>query len=132
MGKAFAMRLVQMGLDAYFIGETITPIVSKGDLVFLISNLGQTYSAIQTAQISRRIQATTIVLTSHKNSKLARWGDIVIEFNPKLDKDKVCLAPLGTLFEDGALILMDGMVSALMKKKGESDASLRDRHAIWV
>jgi 6-phospho-3-hexuloisomerase len=132
VGKAFAMRLVQMGLDAYFIGETITPIVKKGDLVFLISNLGQTFSAIQTAQISQRIRAKTIILTSHRESKLSRLGDVVIVFNPRLDKSNLCLAPLGTLFEDGALILLDGMISALMKKKKETDASLRDRHAIWV
>ena len=132
VGKAFAMRLVQMGLDAYFIGETITPLVKKGDLVFLISNLGQTFSAIQTAQISQRLGAKTVVLTSHPESKLSRLGDVVIEFNPDIDKAKLHLAPLGTLFEDGAMILLDGMVSALMKKKKETDASLRDRHAIMV
>ncbi len=132
VGKAFAMRLVQMGLDAYFIGETITPIVRKGDLVFLISNLGETYSAIQTAEISKRIEADVILLTSQENSKLAGLADIQILFNPKIDKEKIHMAPLGTLFEDGALILLDGMVSALMKKKKESDSTMRDRHAIWV
>ncbi|MEM1857523.1 MAG: iron dicitrate transport regulator FecR, partial [Thermoplasmata archaeon] len=29
IGKSFAMRLVQLGLTAYFIGETITPIVTE-------------------------------------------------------------------------------------------------------
>ncbi|MEM3277847.1 MAG: SIS domain-containing protein, partial [Thermoplasmata archaeon] len=46
ISKAFAMRLVQLGITAYFIGETITPIVSDRDLTILISNQGTTKSTL--------------------------------------------------------------------------------------
>ncbi|MCK5024870.1 MAG: SIS domain-containing protein, partial [Thermoplasmata archaeon] len=49
MSKAFAIRLVQLGLKVFFVGETITPIVEKDDLVIIVSNTGETMSAIQTA-----------------------------------------------------------------------------------
>jgi D-arabinose 5-phosphate isomerase GutQ len=41
IGRAFAMRLVQTGLTAYVIGESVTPIVKKGDAVFILSGQGE-------------------------------------------------------------------------------------------
>ena len=40
--RAFAMRLVQLGIDCYFIGETITPVGGDGDGVLIGSNKGAT------------------------------------------------------------------------------------------
>jgi hypothetical protein len=54
IGRAFAMRLVQTGLTAYVIGESVTPIVKKGDAVFILSGQGESSSSIQTANIVRR------------------------------------------------------------------------------
>ena len=48
IGRAFAMRLVQAGLRAYVIGESVTPIVRQGDAVFVLSAQGESYSSIQT------------------------------------------------------------------------------------
>ena len=61
VGKAFSVRLVQMGLDVHFIGDTTTPIVEKEDLVLIISNTGETWSALQTANIIGRLGATGAV-----------------------------------------------------------------------
>src|SRR5512136_3192962 len=58
VGKAFSVRLVQMGLDVHFVGDTTTPIVEKDDLLLVISNTGETMSAAQTANIVGRIGAT--------------------------------------------------------------------------
>jgi D-arabinose 5-phosphate isomerase GutQ len=35
--RAFAMRMVQLGIDCYFIGETITPVVGDRDAVVIVS-----------------------------------------------------------------------------------------------
>ncbi len=131
VGKAFAMRLVQMGLKAYFIGESTTPIVEKGDSVVVISNTGETLSAIQTAEIVKRVGANSIVLTSEPESSLAKLAEILIilRTDGEINTD---YAPLGTVFEDSALIVLDGMISELMERKGENEESMRGRHAIWV
>ena len=42
MLKALAMRLMQMGLDAYVVGETTTPSVQEGDLLIVASASGET------------------------------------------------------------------------------------------
>lgn len=132
MCKAFAIRMVQLGLKVYFIGETITPIVEKDDLVIIISNTGETMSAIQTANIVRRLGARVIAITAEKHSKLAHAASSVIHIavdNDPADKD---YAPLGTVFEITALVFLDGIVSELMKRLGQKEADMRARHAIWV
>ncbi|MEM4696283.1 MAG: 6-phospho-3-hexuloisomerase, partial [Desulfurococcaceae archaeon] len=39
------------------------------------------------------------------------------------------LAPLGTLFEDAAMIFLDGVVAELMEKLGKTEEDLRKQHA---
>ena len=132
IAKAFAIRLVQMGLEVFFIGETITPIVEEGDLVVIVSYTGETMSAIQTANIVRRVGAKVVTITANDHSKLSGASNIVIMIHPPKDEDRKRLAPLGTLFEDATLIYLDGIVALLMEKLGQSEGSMRRRHAIWV
>ena len=42
MLKAFAMRLMQIGLNSYVVGETTTPSVQEGDLLIVASASGET------------------------------------------------------------------------------------------
>lgn len=132
IGKAFAIRLVQLGLKVFFIGETTTPIVEDTDVALIISNTGETMSAIQTANIIRRVGAKVVVMTSRRTSKLAHAGNVVVALDPEIDEDTPVLAPLGTLFEDSALIFLDGIIAQLMQKTGQSESKMRGRHAIWV
>lgn len=129
VGRMFAMRLVQMGLQAYFVGETIAPVVTEKDSVILLSGTGESQGALLVAQICRRVNAKIISITSSKDSSVYRAGDfrIVLKTNDSSD-----LAPLGTLFEISSHIFLDSMVAQLMKVKGENEADLRQRHAIWL
>lgn len=132
IAKAFAIRLVQMGLEVFFVGETVTPIVEEGNVVVIVSYTGETMSAMQTANIVRRVGAKVVTITAHRHSKIASASNLVIEINPPKDEDRKRLAPLGTLFEDATLIYLDGIVASLMEKLGQSEGSMRKRHAIWV
>jgi 6-phospho-3-hexuloisomerase len=134
IGKAFAMRLVQMGFKVYFIGETITPVVEKEDAVILVSNTGETMSAIQTAEISKRVGAKSVVITSNPDSALAKLSSGLICIRPRIEKgsERRDMAPLGTLFEISALVLLDGIVAQIMREKGETEKSMSNRHAIMV
>ncbi|TLZ78064.1 MAG: SIS domain-containing protein, partial [Methanobacteriota archaeon] len=76
--RAFAMRMVQLGIDCYFIGETITPVVSDGDAVLIVSNTGSTMSAIQVANIARRVGAKVISVTGQRTSKLGHASNVVL------------------------------------------------------
>jgi 6-phospho-3-hexuloisomerase len=132
IAKAFAIRLVQMGLEVYFVGETVTPIVEEGHLVVIVSHTGETMSAVQTANIVRRVGARVIAITANPHSKLASASNVIISITPPKDEDRRRLAPLGTLFEDATLIYLDGIVAQLMEKLGQGEGQMRKRHAIWV
>ncbi|MDE1821757.1 MAG: SIS domain-containing protein [Euryarchaeota archaeon] len=132
IARAFAMRLVQTGVTAYVIGESVTPIVRKGDLVVIFSNRGESQSSLQTANIVRREGADLIVVTSRGNSKLSHAANILLELDFPEEKDRPTLSPLGTLFESGSLRLADGIIAELMQVRGETEESLRQRHAIMV
>ncbi len=132
IGRAFAMRLVQLGLRAYVIGESVTPIVRPGDAVFILSGQGESYSSIQTANIVRREGAELIVLTSKGTSKLAHAASLLIALEFPEEPERSKLAPLGTLFESASLRLTDALVAELAAARGESEASMRGRHAIMV
>ena len=132
IAKAFAIRLVQMGLEVFFIGETITPIVEEGNVVVIVSYTGETMSAMQTANIVRRVGAKVVSITANAHSKLAGASNLVIMIHPPKDEDRKRLAPLGTLFEDATLIYLDAIVATLMEKLGMSEGAMRKRHSIWV
>jgi 6-phospho-3-hexuloisomerase len=132
VGKSFAVRLVQMGLDVHFVGDTTTPIVKANDLVFIISNTGETMSAVQTANIVRRIGAMVISVTGSTHSKLGIASNIVLELVQPRDDNKKRLAPLGTIFELSSMVMLDSVVPLLMTRLKQDETSLRRRHAIWV
>lgn len=132
IAKAFAIRLVQMGLEVYFIGETVTPIVEEGHVVVIVSYTGETMSATQTANIVRRVGAKVVSITANSHSKLAAASNLVLEIHPPKDEERKRLAPLGTVFEDATLIYLDSIVATLMEKLGQSEGAMRKRHAIWV
>ena len=132
IGRAFAMRLVQTGLRAYVIGESVTPIVRAGDAVFILSNQGESYSSIQTANIVRREGASLIVVTSKPTSKLAHAATLVLPLHFPEDADRPGYAPLGTLFESAALRLSDALIAELARARGETEDTMRRRHAIMV
>ena len=130
--RAFAMRLVQLGIDCYFIGETITPVVHDGDAVLVVSNTGATMSANQVANIARRVGAKVIAVTGVRGSKLSHASNIVLHIQTNGGTSQARLAPLGTIFEDACLILLDGIVAQVMERLRQTEADMRARHAIMV
>ncbi|NNN16860.1 MAG: SIS domain-containing protein [Thermoplasmata archaeon] len=132
IGRAFAMRLVQTGLRAYVIGESVTPIVKRGDTVFILSGGGESYSSMQTANIVRREGAELVVVTAHARSKLAHAATALIALEFSEDAERPRYAPLGTLFESASLRLTDALVAESMRTRGETEESMRRRHAIMV
>jgi 6-phospho 3-hexuloisomerase len=132
IGRAFAMRLMQIGLTAYVIGESITPIVRRGDAVVILSGAGESYSSIQTANIVRREGAELMVLTAKTGSKIAHAASLLVPLSVPEEAERPRHAPLGTIFEAAALAFTDALVTQLMQARGESEESMRRRHAIMV
>src|SRR5574344_1521837 len=63
-GKAFAMRLMHLGLSAYVVGETISPAIYADDCILAISGSGETNTVVNAVEISKNRGSKVIALTS--------------------------------------------------------------------
>lgn len=129
VGRSLAVRLSHLGFRAYVVGETITPPVHEDDVLVLLSGSGETFSVIVTAQIAKKLGCKIAVVTAQPDSTLARLADLTIVLRTTSSGRQKELAPLGTLFEDACMVFLDGFVAELMHRVGETEESMRNRHA---
>lgn len=130
--KMFAMRLMQIGLDTYIVGETLTPAIRSGDLLVAASGSGETPSVVRAAQKAKEIGARVAVITSAAHSSLAKYADhltILPGQSIKISAQVSTKLPLANALEQTALIFLDCVVAWLAAQKGETNQSMMSRHA---
>jgi 6-phospho-3-hexuloisomerase len=143
VARAFAMRLMHLGLTSYVIGETVTPALDKGDLVVVFSGSGETRSIADIAESAKAIGVRLCLITAKRDSRIARIADrrviietrgddagdggVEFEIRQMMGRHK-SFAPLGTLFETASVIFADAVISRLMEIKGINVETLKGRH----
>ena len=144
VGRAFAVRLMNLGFNVYFLGETITPAATKEDLIIVISGSGTTKLAITASSTAREIGAKVIAITSYPESQLGRTADHIVFVGGRTKigwprkKDYLArqilgeretLSPLGSIFENNAMIFLDSLIVELMHRLGKTEEEMRRLHA---
>ena len=142
IGRAFAMRLMHLGFDTYVFGETITPAVVKDDLIIAISGSGSTKLVLTSAELAKGIGAKILGILSHADSPLGRLATnrVIIKgrtkavreedyFSRQILGEHEPLAPMGTLFEDSTMIVLDSIVAELMRRLETTEDEMQARHA---
>jgi len=144
VGRAFAVRLMNLGFNVYFLGETITPAATKEDLIIVISGSGTTKLAITASSTAREIGAKVIAITSYPESQLGRTADHIVFVGGRTKigwprkKDYLArqilgeretLSPLGSIFENNAMIFLDSLIVELMHRLGKTEEEMRKLHA---
>ena len=132
MLKAFAMRLMQLGLTAYVVGETTTPSIEKGDLLFVASASGETGSVVMMAENAAKQGADLFVVCSNPESSLAKVHrpEVLISSPTKFSTAATSIQPLGSLFEQMLLVFFDGVVLRCFERKDEgTNDAMAQRHA---
>jgi len=142
VAKAFAMRLMHLGFNVYVVGETITPSISDGDVLIAVSGSGSTQIVISVASAAKSVKAAIVAITSFEDSPLAKMSDHVVKIPGRTkvaaETDYFArqvlglyepIAPLGTLFEDAAMLFFDGVIVALMNILGLEEKDLKEKHA---
>jgi 6-phospho-3-hexuloisomerase len=142
--KAFAMRLMHLGLEAFVVGDAVTPAIRKGDFLLVASGSGETSSLLPIVQQAKKTKAKVVLITASPQSPLAALSDPVLLIpapspraketaQDKKDLPKASrqasLQPLATLFEQTLLILLDSMVLHLKRELGVSETEMCQRHA---
>lgn len=143
VAKAFAMRLMHLGLSAYVVGETITPALNKGDVMVIFSGSGRTKTVADLAETAHDIGGRICLITSNADSRIGKIADCIVIIEHHRDKvlddaaefeirqmmgDHKSFAPLGTLFETASMIFADAVISRIMEITKVDESALKNRH----
>ncbi len=144
VGRAFALRLMNLSFDVYFLGETITPAAGEEDLVIAISGTGMTKLVVSAASAAKEIGAKVVAITSYKDSQLGQMADqlVLVKGRTKMgwprEEDYLArqilgerepISPLGSIFENNCMVFLDSLIVELMYRMKKDENDLRSRHA---
>ncbi len=142
VGRAFAMRLMHLGFNVYVLGDTVVPPLRSNDLMVAISGSGRTKLVISVAEAAKSVGSRIAALTTYINSPLAKISDIIVEVPGRTkisDQNDYylrqlmgiyeSLAPLGTLFEVVAMVMLDAIIAEIMVRLGKTEEDLKRLHA---
>lgn len=134
MMKAFAIRLMQMGIKVYVVGETTTPAIKADDMLFIGSGSGETESLVVIAGKAKKIGAKLALVSMSADSTLGEIVDIVVEIPAKGSKSDANSSPdspqvMCNLFEQSLLIYLDVLSMSLMEYKKIDKKTLYENHA---
>jgi len=141
VARCFAMRLAHLGYNTWILGDSTAPPLEKGDLFVVISGSGK--SLKRQIETAIDIDAVIIVVTSISNSIDARLADkvLLVPGREREGKEGVSMGyeerqmrglpkfPLGTAFEDFAMIVLDAIISTIIGIRGKTEKDLQNRHA---
>ncbi|HVP92495.1 MAG TPA: 6-phospho-3-hexuloisomerase [Acidobacteriota bacterium] len=144
VARAFALRLMNLGFNVYFLGETITPAAEKDDLLIAISGTGATKMVLTASTAAKEIGAKVVAISSFPESPLGQMADQVITIKGRTkigwprEEDYLArqimgerepLTPLGSVFENNCMVFLDSLVVELMHRLGRTEEDLKRRHA---
>jgi 6-phospho-3-hexuloisomerase len=130
--RGAAMRLMHLGLTAFFVGDTTTPAIGKGDLLIVASGSGTTASMVRAAEKAVAAGAKVIGLTTAASSELVLLANHTVII-PAAGKQELEAGKskqyAGSLFEQFLFLLMDVVFQSLWKLEGQPAEELWKRHA---
>jgi 6-phospho-3-hexuloisomerase len=144
VGRAFALRLMNLGFNVYFLGETITPAAGGDDLVIAISGTGMTKLVVSAASVAKEVGAKVVAITSYKDSQLGQMADQLVlvkgrtktgwpreedYLSRQILGEREPLSPLGSIFENNCMVFLDGLIVELMYRMKKDENDLKMRHA---
>lgn len=135
MARGFAMRLMHLGRRVYHVGDVITPAIGRGDLLVICTRTGRSPVLGHYIKIARRARGRVAVVTADAKSPAARGAHAVLAIDDrkalKARKNSARRLPLGSLFEQALLIVLDQVVLDLMDALHLGERDLEGRHTTF-
>jgi 6-phospho-3-hexuloisomerase len=133
MARAFAMRLVHLGVTTYFVADTCTPAVADGDVVVGLSGSGTTASTIRVLSAAADHGCRTVAVTSDPSSTLATTADVVVHVpgatKHRRPEEPSTIQPLSSLFDQCAHIALDAVTLKLAELRDVDNDRAVKAHA---
>lgn len=133
MAKAFAMRLMHLGLRVHVVGETVTPGFGEADLLVAVSGSGSTAATLRSAQQVRDKGGMVLAVTTDAASRLADLAErtVVVPAATKARSatEASTQQPLGSLFDQCTHVLLDAVCLEITRRRAVSLDESRGLHA---
>ncbi len=120
IGKKITATLASTGTPALFMhpaegGHGDIGMLTKGDVVLVISNSGETDEIIRILPAMERLNIKLIAMTGNLNSTLAHASDVVLDVSVKEEACPMGLVP--TASTTAALVMGDALAVTLLKRR---------------
>jgi 6-phospho-3-hexuloisomerase len=130
--RMFAMRLMQLGVETFVVGDATTPAIQPGDLLVVFSGSGETEGVVRVGRQAKAAGARVAVITSQPVSSLAQLADhltILPGETTKISAELTSRMPLASALEQAGLLFLDCVVAWLAEQKAQDNAAMMSRHA---
>ena len=121
MMRAFAMRLAQMGLRVFYVGDVTALSIGENDLLILGSGKARTVTSKYYAEKAHEKGAKVGLLTANPEGEIAKIADAVVTIfapvgpdDPRPERKSVQI--MGNRFEQSLLIVADYIVMNCVKE----------------
>ena len=132
--RCFCMRLMHLGYQVYFCGETITPAIVRDDLLIVLSGSGETPATLAAVRSAKEHHAVTCGILGNLESSIAALVDMCIHLpgTTKLcrDHEPHSSQMAGSLFEQAAFLFLEALVLKLYQESDKNVGPLSPQHAV--
>ncbi|WP_067934145.1 6-phospho-3-hexuloisomerase [Alicyclobacillus kakegawensis] len=132
MLQAFAMRLMHLGLTVHVVGDVTTPRIGEGDLFLTSSGTGYLATVEALMKIARTARARIAFFTAATDSPLLPMVDQAVLIPARTMRDDrngtSSVQPMGTLFEQVQLMLLDMLAMRLKERLGRTETDMVELH----
>lgn len=130
--RMFAMRMMQIGLQSYVVGDVTTPSIEAGDLLVALSGSGRTETVVTLARKAKGYGAQVLAITSGRETPLAQLATttvLVPAGSVKSDVTTPTQLPLANALEQAMAILLDCVGAMLAEQRQQDNVAMMRRHA---
>jgi 6-phospho-3-hexuloisomerase len=131
MLRAFAMRLVHLGLDTHIAGDVTALPIGPASLAIVSAGPGDLRMAETIVRLAREAGSRVVVITAQPDRSVPSLTDLVIIIPAQTmanDAGSASMLPMGSAFEIAMLIYLDLVAIRLRERTGQSLDDLRQRH----
>lgn len=124
VAQMVAMRLMHVGFDAHVVGEATAPSIAEDDGLMAFSGSGETPVTLHFARLAHELGAQILAVTTRADSTLAGLAQVRIDVPTSGTRQFG-----GTLFEQGALLVLDALALDLTAADPGVYSLMQARHA---
>ena len=132
--KAFAMRLMHLGLTVHVVDDVTTPAVAEADLLLVGSSSGRTASLLRHVDTAKGIGTSIAAVTGNLESPIAAAAKILVHipasnFKAGANTGEDSVLVMGSLFEHCLGLLCDLLIIRLKRALQVDESAMNARHA---